>query len=176
MDGNNPNYRIITICHDLQERRVIDRIININKSVPAGYLVCSSYRIYWQQSCSDLYSSQEYCKYPVLCPLCCHNCFTSDTFCKSDISILISMRHWQQSCSAMDIFTLFLIPQMHIYSHGLQLRSPAGSCNRHNKNLFGSAIRQLLLLSKYPQIYLKRYPRHTRKNVFQSGIFYTTSE
>lgn len=66
MDGNNPNYRIITICHDLQERRVIDRIININKSVPAGYLVCSSYRIYWQQSCSDLYSSQEYCKYPVL--------------------------------------------------------------------------------------------------------------
>lgn len=50
----------------LQERRVIDRIININKSVPAGYLVCSSYRIYWQQSCSDLYSSQEYCKYPVL--------------------------------------------------------------------------------------------------------------
>lgn len=37
MDGNNPNYRIITICHDLQERRVIDRIININKSVPAGY-------------------------------------------------------------------------------------------------------------------------------------------
>ena len=94
----------------------------------------------------------------------------------SDISILISMRHWQQSCSAMDIFTLFLIPQMHIYSHGLQLRSPTGSCNRHNKNLFGSAIRQLLLLSKYPQIYLKRYPRHTRKNVFQSGIFYTTSE
>ena len=82
-------------------------------------------------------------------------------FCKSDISILISMRHWQQSCSAMDIFTLFLIPQMHIYSHGLQLRSPAGSCNRHNKNLFGSAIRQLLLLSKYPQIYLKRYPKST---------------
>lgn len=129
MDGNNPNYRIITICHDLQERRVIDRIININKSVPAGYLVCSSYRIYWQQS-----------------------------------------------CSAMDIFTLFLILQMHIHSHGLQLRSSARSCNRHNKNLFGSAIRQLLLLSKYPQIYPKPYPRRTCKSIFQSGIFYTTKE
>ena len=64
MDGNNPNYRIITICHDLQERRVIDRIININKSVPAGYLVCSSYRIYWQQSCSamDIFTLFSYCK------------------------------------------------------------------------------------------------------------------
>lgn len=71
----------------------------------------------------------------------------------------------------MDIFTLFLIPQMHIYSHGLQLRSPAGSCNRHNKNLFGSAIRQLLLLSKYPQIYPKPYPKRTCKSIFQSGIF-----
>ena len=78
------------------------------------------------------------------------------------------MRHLQQSCSAIDIFHAFLILQMHIHSHGLQLRSSAGSCNRHNKNLFGSAIRQLLLLSKYPQIYPKPYPRRTCKSIFQS--------
>ena len=81
------------------------------------------------------------------------------------------MRHLQQSCSAIDIFHAFLILQMHIHSHGLQLRSSAGSCNRHNKNLFGSEIRQLLLLSKYPQIYPKPYPKRTCKSIFQSGIF-----